>query len=90
MSEIKANPRLMREYEAKLNALSRQVRGRTLSLSLSNSKGAMVQELQTAAEDMQKVGEALAELFEKTAQAIRTGSLLFEQADNGVAKDWKG
>lgn len=40
----------------------------------------MVQELQTAAEDMQKLGEAMAELFERTAQAIRTGSLLFEQA----------
>lgn len=50
----------------------------------------MVQELQTAAEDMQKLGEAMAELFERTAQAIRTGSLLFEQADNGAAKDWKG
>lgn len=50
----------------------------------------MVQELQTAAEDMQKLGEAMAELFERTAQAIRTGSLLLEQADNGVAKDWKG
>ncbi len=49
----------------------------------------MVQELQTAAEDMQKLGEAMAELFERTAQAIRTGSLLFEQADNGAAKDWK-
>ena len=44
----------------------------------------MVQELQTAAEDMQKLGEAMAELFERTAQAIRTGSLLFEQADNGA------
>ena len=47
----------------------------------------MVQELQTAAEDMQKLGEAMAELFERTAQAIRTG---IEQADNGAAKDWKG
>ena len=70
--------------------MSRQVRCRTLSLSLSSSRGAMVQELQTAAEDMQKLGEAMAELFERTAQAIRTGSLLFEQADNGAAKDWKG
>lgn len=50
----------------------------------------MVQELQTAAEDMQKLGEAMAELFERMAGAIRTGSLLFEQADNGAAKDWKG
>lgn len=50
----------------------------------------MVQELQTAAEDMQKLGEAMAELFERTAGAIRTGSLLFELADNGAAKDWKG
>lgn len=50
----------------------------------------MVQELQTAAEDMQKLGEAMAELFERTAQAIRTGSLLFEQADNGAAKDLEG
>lgn len=50
----------------------------------------MVQELQTAAEDMQKLGEAMAELLERTAGAIRTGSLLFEQADNGAAKDWKG
>lgn len=86
--ELKVNIGELVKSEKKLSTLSNSVSNRHLKVQFSNSKGAVADNLVTAANHLNEIGAALASLIKKTEVAVTNTRVSFTVTDNALAQWW--
>lgn len=88
-SEIKINLNAIRKSENELGNLSKKLLNRKLKLSITDSKGAVVDELSNAALQLNEISEELGQWAGEIQKAVLNARLLFERTDREIAESLK-
>lgn len=88
-SEIKINLNAIRKSENELGNLSKKLLNRKLKLSITDSKGAVVDELSNVALQLNEISEELGQWAGEIQKAVLNARLLFERTDREIAESLK-
>lgn len=86
--QIKVDTAELEKSERKLSTLSKNISNRCVKVQFTNAKGAVVDNLTTAANQLNEIGAALASLIQKTETAITNTRVSFTNTDNALAQWW--
>lgn len=86
--QIKVDIAELEKSERKLSALSKSISHRHIKVQFANAKGAVADNLTTAATQLNEIGAALANLIQKTETAITNTRVSFTNTDNVIAQWW--
>lgn len=86
--QIKVNTAELEKSERKLSILSKSISNRRVKVQFVDAKGAVVDNLSTAANQLNEIGAALACLIQKTETAITNTRVSFTNTDNTLAQWW--
>ena len=86
--QIKVDTAELEKSERKLSALSKSISNRRVKVQFTNAKGAVADNLTTAANQLNEIGAALASLIQKTETAITNTRVSFTNTDNALAQWW--
>lgn len=86
--QIKVDTAELEKSERKLSTLSKSISNRRVKVQFTNAKGAVADNLTTAANQLNEIGAALASLIQKTETAITNTRVSFTNTDNAFAQWW--
>lgn len=86
--QIKVDTAELEKSERKLSTLSKSIANRRVKVKFTNAKGAVADNLITAADQLNEIGVALTDLIQKTETAITNTRVSFTNADNVLAQWW--
>lgn len=86
--QIKVDTAELEKSERKLSALSKSISNRRVKVQFTNAKGAVADNLTTAANQLNEIGAALVSLIQKTETAITNTRVSFTNTDNALAQWW--
>ena len=86
--QIKVDTAELEKSERKLSTLSKCISNRRVKVQFTNAKGAVADNLATAANQLNEIGAALASLIQKTETAITNTRVSFTNTDNALAQWW--
>jgi hypothetical protein len=78
----------MEKSERKLSTLSKSISNRRVKVQFTSAKGAVEDNLTIAANQLNEIGAALANLIQKTETAITNTRVSFTNTDNALAQWW--
>ncbi len=86
--QIKVDIAELEKSERKLSTLSKSISNRRAKVQFTNAKGAVADNLITAANQLNGIGVALDILIKKTETAITNTRVSFTNTDNAIAQWW--
>lgn len=86
--QITVNTAELETSEKKLQTLSKSVSNRRVKVQFTSAKGAVADNLITAANQLNEIGTALASLIQKTQTAVANTRVLFTGTDEDLAQWW--
>ncbi len=86
--QIKVDTAELEKSERKLSTLSKNISNRCVKVQFTNAKGAVADNLTTAANQLNEIGAALASLIQKTETAITNTRVSVTNTDNALAQWW--
>lgn len=86
--QIKVDTAELEKSERKLSTLSKSISNRRVKVQFTSAKGAVEDNLTIAANQLNEIGAALANLIQKTETAITNTRVSFTNTDNDLAQWW--
>lgn len=86
--QIKVDTAELEKSERKLSTLSKSISNRRVKVQFTSAKGAVEDNLTIAANQLNEIGAALANLIQKTETAITNTRVSFTNTDNALAQWW--
>ena len=86
--QIKVDTAELEKSERKLSTLSKSISNRRVKVQFPSAKGAVEDNLTIAANQLNEIGAALANLIQKTETAITNTRVSFTNTDNALAQWW--
>ena len=86
--QIKVDTSELEKSERKLSTLSKSIANRRVKVQFTNAKGAVADNLTSAASQLNEIGAALAGLIQKPETAITNTRVSFTNTDNALAQWW--
>lgn len=86
--QIKVDTSELEKSERKLSTLSKSIANRRVKVQFTNAKGAVADNLTSAASQLNEIGAALAGLIQKNETAITNTRVSFTNTDNALAQWW--
>ncbi len=87
--EIAVDPKQLESIEEALNALSLSVTNYKLNNKIEQSKGEVVDALQTSMTELKTIALCFDHLINKTEQYVKTTRLEFSKADEHIASNYR-
>lgn len=85
-TQITVDLKELKLAESRLSTLQKSASNRKLTINISQSKGAVADEIRNAATQLNGIGVQLALLINKTETAVKNARVSFENADSELAK----